>query len=195
MASASWSDLSFVNTADYGAYASSSSEGTLLGTVNDQPIIPALFFFNRFGKGRTIKIEASGVLSTTGTPTIIFQLRMGTTSGSATLTGASIGVTQAITTSSGVTNKRWALEATITCYTPGVGTGNTTLSGSGEVRSPGGFASPFNYPVEITTPDTATWTQTIDCSLQQYINLSATWSASSSSNTITCKQLLMHALN
>ncbi len=83
----------------------------------------------------------------------------------------------------------------MTCRTVGTGTGNSTLSGAGYVQSPGGFASPFVYPLEPTTPDTATWTQTFDNSLTYFINLSVTWSASSASNTITCKALRMYGWN
>ncbi len=68
-------------------------------------------------------------------------------------------------------------------------------SGSGKVSSPVGFASPFSYDIEPTTPATATWTCTIDNSLAQYLNLTLTWSASSSSNTCTLKQMLLHGLN
>lgn len=185
----------FVNTADYSAFNTSASEGSLLSGVNEQPIIPATFFFNKQGRHRCIRFEAMGVLGTTSTPTIIFQVRLGTTSGSSFLSGTSVGVSAAITTSSGVTNKWWALQLDLQCNTTGIGTGNTTLSGSGYVMSPGGFASPFIYPLEPTTPDTATWTATIDNSLTYYANLSVTWSASSASNTITCKKLWAFGYN
>ncbi len=58
-----------------------------------------------------------------------------------------------------------------------------------------GFASPFTYAIEPTTPDTATWTAVIDASLTYYLNVSVTWGTSSSSNTITLKQLLLYGLN
>lgn len=185
----------FVNTADYTAFNTSAAEGSLLSGVNEQPLIPATFFFNKQGRSRCIRIEAEGVLSTTSTPTIIFQVRLGTTSGASFLSGTSVGVTAAITTASGVTNKWWSLRLDLQCNTTGIGTGNTTLSGSGYVMSPGGFASPFIYPLLPTTPDTATWTSTIDNSLTYYANLSVTWGTSSASNTITCKALRMFGFN
>lgn len=190
-----WSELLFVNTADYSAFASSASEGTLLSGVNEQPTIPALFFFNKPGQYRALSLVAQGVLSTTSTPTIIFQVRASSTAGSSTLSGTSLGVSPTITTQSGVTNKYWRLQLDLACRTPGTGTGNTTISGAGFVTSPGGFASPFIYPLEPTTPDTATWTATLDNSLTYYLNLSVTWSSSSSSNTITLKQLWLAGLN
>jgi hypothetical protein len=191
-----WTERMFVNMADFTAVASTSSETSLLsGGNNEQPVIPALFFFNKQGHHRTIKATARGVLSTTSTPSIIFQWRFGTTSGPSYLSGTSVGVSGSITTQSGVTNKWWECNLELQCNTTGIGTGNTVLSGCGNVKSPGGFASPFDYPIEPTTPDTGTWTSLIDNSLTYYVNLSVTWGTSSASNTITCKQLLMEGHN
>ncbi len=190
-----WAELMYVNGADFTAFNTSASEGTLLSGQNEQPTIPSNFWFNKQGLRRTIILEAMGVLGTTSTPTIVFQVRMSSTAGSATLSGVSLGVSAAITTASGVSNKWWRLKLALVCTVVGQGTNNATLAGAGEVVSPGGFASPFIYPLEPTTPDTATWTATFDNSLQQYANLSATWGTSSASNTITCKQLMLWGLN
>jgi hypothetical protein len=190
-----WTELMYANGADFTAFNTSASEGTLLSGVNEQPTIPSNFFFNKQGLRRSIIIEAQGVLGTTSTPTIIFQVRMSSTVGSATLSGASLGVTAAITTASGVTNQQWQLRLALVCTVVGQGTNNATLAGAGKVVSEGGFAAPYGYALEPTTPPTATWTQTFDASLQQYINLSVTWGTSSASNTITCKQLKMYGEN
>jgi len=190
-----WTELMYANGADFTAVANSAVEASLLAGQNDQPTIGSNFFFNKQGLRRGIVLEAQGIIGTTSTPTIIFQARLGTTVGSASLTGASIGVSAAITTASGVTNKWWKLRLVLLCTVVGQGTNNSTLAGAGEVTSPGGFASPFIYPLEPTTPDTATWTATFDNTLQQYVNLSVTWGTASASNTITAKQLMMWGLN
>jgi hypothetical protein len=190
-----WTECMFNNGADYSAFNTSASEGSLLAGVNDQPVLPALFFYNKQGKQRGISLIARGILSTTSTPTIIFQWRLGTTLGSSYLSGTSVGVSVAITTASGVSNQWWESRLDLTCYTAGLGSGNTTLTANGYVSSPGGFASPFQYALEPTTPPTATWTATIDGSVTYYVNLSCTWSASSASNTATLKQLQMLGLN
>lgn len=190
-----WGEVMYVNMADFSAVASTASETSLLGGVNDLPLIPATFWQNKLGRGRAIRILARGVLSTTSTPTIVFQVRLGTTGGSSFLSGTSVGVSATITTASGVTNQWWELLLELTCYTPGIGAGNTTLSGSGYVKSPGGFASPFEYALEPTTPPTATWTATVDNSVIQFPNVSITWGTSSASNTATCKQLFLYGLN
>jgi hypothetical protein len=184
----------FVNEADHTAVSNTTSETSLLAGTNKQPTIPANHFLQQGAQFRGVRILARGVLSTTSTPTLIFQVRLGTTSGSSYLSGSSLGVSAAITTASGVTNKWWELRLDLVCSVRGIGTGNATLCGAGYVSSPGGFASPFVYPLEPTTPDTATWTQVFDASLTQFVNLSATWSAASASNTITCKQLIVSTI-
>lgn len=186
---ATYCETFFCNEADHTAHSNSTSEVSLIAGTNKQPVIPANHFLQQGAQFRGLSFLARGVLSTTSTPTIIFQLRAGETAGSSFLSGTSIGVSAAITTASGITNKWWELRLDLIATVRGIGTGNTTLSGSGYVTSPGGFASPFIYPLEPTTPDTATWTATINGGVTQYINLSATWSAASASNTITCKQL------
>jgi hypothetical protein len=191
----SWTELFSVNRADYTAISGFTSELSLLtqAGVNDQPVLPALFFHQK--DRRTFGILARGVLSTTATPSYTFQVRLGTTAGAAFISGTSVGVSAVIVTASGVTNQWWELRLELTCYTPGIGSGACTLSGTGYVMSPGGFASPFIYPLEPTTPPTATWTATIDDSVTQYVNLSVTSTASSGSNALTLKQLMVFGYN
>lgn len=192
--SPAWGSCFYTNRADFTALSSFTAEASLLAGQNQQPWIPAGFFDGPKGFGRIITIRAAGVLGSTGTPTYTFQARLSTTVGSATLSGSSVGVSAAITTGSGVTDKMWNLELNLTCNTPGQGTGNTTLSAYGFVQS-AGFAAPYVYPLEVTTPDTATWTQTLDATLTYYFNLSVTCSASSGSNAIRCKSLQAYSWN
>lgn len=187
----SWAETLFTNRADHTALASSASEGSLLAGTNMQPYLPADYFLGHGDTGRGVKLLFRGVFSTAGTPTLTFQVRMGTTVASTYLSGTSVGASAAITTSSGVSNKFWELELDLICNTPGQGGTNMTLSGSGRVLSPGGFASPFAYALSPGGGESATWTCTLDGTLRQWVNLSATWSASSASNTITCKQAVL----
>lgn len=190
-----YSQCLFQNRAAHTAVASTSSEASLLAGTNNLPFIPRHYFDPTHGLGKGISLFASGVFSNTGTPTQIFQVRISTTGGSSTLSGTSLGVSAAITTGSGVTDVRWDLEMHWRLSVSGQGTGNSTLDGSGWVASPAGFASPFRYDLEATTPPTATWTTVFDNSLDQFINLSMTWSANSASNTITCKYLRLMGWN
>lgn len=190
-------ELIFQNNGDYTAYASSAVEGSLIsGGNNLQPAIPALMMDQGGrGVGKAFRLEASGIFSNTGTPTLIFQVRVSSTAGSATLSGTSVAQSAAITTASGVSNVHWWLWCNIVVKQPGVGTGNTTVNGFGAVESPAGFASPFKYMMVPTSGSPQTWTATLDDTLNYFVNLSATWSASSSSNTATCKDVKLYGLN
>jgi hypothetical protein len=193
MQTGTWTECIFTNRADYTALASFTSEASLLGGLNLQPTLYPSFFEGTRSFGRGLSIVARGVLSVTATPTYTFTVRIGTAL--ASIGGTVVGISNAITAINGVTNKWWELRLDLVCNTPGQGSGNTTVSGSGYVVSPGGFGSPFVYPLEPSAPDTATWTATLDNSAANYVNLSATCSASSASNTIQCKQLIVLGLN
>lgn len=188
-----YTEAFFTNRADFTTLASFTAEASLLAGSNQQPIIPPSYFLGAGAAGRGVSVLARGVLSTTSTPTFTFQVRLGATAGPTFLSGTSVGVSAAITSASGVSNKWWELRLDLICTVQGIGTGNATLSGAGHVSSPGGFASPFVYALTPTTPDTATWTATFDAALTQYLNLSVACSASSASNNITCKQLVVSA--
>jgi hypothetical protein len=189
MAIATWSEIFWANPADATAIASFTSEKSLLTGLVDQPSLPALFWQGPKAASRVVRLIARGVLSSSAIPTYTFQWRLNTTAGVTNLAGASVGVSIAITTQSGVTNSLWESTLDILCKTPGIGTGNATLTCAGTVSSWTGFAAPYTYELEPTTPPTATWTQTVDGSLQEFINLSVTSSASNASNTLQLKQL------
>jgi hypothetical protein len=189
-----WAQRLFSNTGDYNQLASFTADVSLLAGSNEQPVLPPLFFDGLDAVGKTLRIEASGYVGSNATPTYIFQGRLGTTAGSAYLSGKSVGVTAAITTGNTILNKMWRLTLDMICLAPGLGTNLCTLLCQGKVESEG-FASPFSAPLEPTTPDTQTWTQTIDGSLMQFFNLSATCSASDALNIIRCKKLLAWVLD
>jgi hypothetical protein len=177
---------------DFAALSSFTSEASLLGTKNRQPFIPANFLSTM---PKRFKFHASGIVACTGTPTYTFQARLGSAQGSADLTGASVGVSAAITMQSGVTNRKWDLVVDVVLVTPGQGATACTLQCHGWVESFDGFASPFRYPLEPTTPPTATWTATINGAVTNYFNLSVTCSASNPSNAIQCKSLSAYSEN
>ncbi len=188
--SGTFTDCLFSYANDFTALASSASEGTLLAGPNLQPRFPAGFFDRRGYKSDVaVRVHGAGVISCTGTPTFTLQCRLGTSQGSSQLGGTSVGVSPAITLQSGVSNKQFEFYLDILVKSLGEGSGNTTLTCVGRVQSFGGFASPFSYALQPSSPEQATWTATIDPTVDQWFNLSATWSASSSSNTATLKVL------
>ena len=196
MAYGSWCQQIFANRQDCTDYASSNTRATIIAQAanEDQAVIPA----NTLQERSTIRIEAGGLISCTGTPTFIFEVFLGTTSGSSFITagagtGVVVGISAAITLQNGISNKWWRLQHDVTVTAAGIGSTGTTLSGSGWVESPGGFASPFKYALEPTTPDTATWTSSINKAATQYVNIIGTWSANSPSNKVTVKAGMLKA--
>jgi len=188
----SFTEMFFQNFADHTALASFTSEASALAGTNRQAVIPRGFFSKQ---GKALRITAAGVVSSTGTPTYLFTNRIGSTIGASDLTGTAVGVSAAITTGSGISNQLWFMVLDIVCRTPGQGTNNTTVSCFGSVRSGGGFASPFDYALTPGGGASATWTATLNNAVDLYPNLSVTCSLSSASNTITCKEYKVEALN
>jgi hypothetical protein len=183
----------FTNTVDGTALATFTAEASLLsGMGGMQPMLPAGFFYNiQQGSGKALRIRATGVVSSTGTPTYTFFVRIGSTQGS--ITGTSLLQTAAITTGTTVTNAFWELEGDVTMRTMGFGSGAATLQASGSVTS-AGFASPFMF---AATPaaSASVWTMTVDASQTLYLSFSAACGTSNAANTVQLRQLTVLGLN
>lgn len=127
--------------------------------------------------GTAISIEAWGVASNTGTPT----LQLGVYYGAA---GAvDLALSTAKTTTTAMANWEWHLWylGRVTA----VGTAGAIM-GSGYWRLP----TSLTAWTEIRLPETAPASVAIDTTINKFIGIEAAWSASSASNTITC-----HACN
>ena len=150
---------------------------------------PDFWLPNNSAVGKTIRIHARGILSSTGTPTYTFTIRTGTAGNTS---AAIILGTAALTTGSGVTNQIWELDADFTlsvigaagANSSGVGLGTLSSSGTANKIDPvyGGAASPGTV-------------STLDTSITNYINFNVACSANSGSNSITLQQLLVFGLN
>jgi hypothetical protein len=122
--------------------------------------------------GTQITLEAWGVASNTGTPTI----KLGVYYGAA---GAvDLALSTAKTTTTAMTNWEWHLWyiGRVTA----VGTSGSII-GSGYWRLPTSLTAWTEYRL----PETAPAAVTIDTTINKFIGVEAEWSASSSSNTIT----------
>ena len=128
-----------------------------------------------FYQGRVMRIRSFGKLSTTGTPTITFALRL--TNASGTL----LATTEAITNGSGVTNAIWSYEIYVVCRSVGSSGsllvfGDVIVNTSATAAVVGAFGvSGFDAPAVVTVDTTAA----ID------LCQTADWSANSASNTLT----------
>lgn len=185
-----WSSL-----ADHTALSSFTSEASLLAGTNEYPSFPALWFDGPNAVGKTFRFVASGILGSTATPTYLFTVRIGTTV--AAITDSKLVESAALTTASGISNKRWELVVTATLRTPGMGAGNSTFNTSASVCSPGGLAAPYEYTLTPGGGESATWTvapANFDSKAINYLALSVTCSASDAGNTIRCKEAYLFDL-
>lgn len=124
--------------------------------------------------GAVYRIRAWGTLGVTGTPTMTFVCKLGGTG------GATMVTFPAVTVRSGATDGFWELEFYLACATTG---------GSGTWSPMARYT--HNFLTSVTTytpvgPITAA-PVTRDTTVANDMVLCATWSAASSSNTITCR--------
>ena len=172
-----WAEQLAWAVADGTAVASTASETIIFPDI----VIPG----NYMQDGRTLKLVAYGKLSTTGTPTIIFSIRWGG------VAGTLLALTEAITNGSGVANVNWAVEALIQTRTNG-STGKLMTMGRAAVHTAAATVvtnvfgvSGYDAPAEVTA----------DLTIDKSLSLTATWSASSSSNTLTGMIYTLESLN
>ena len=148
---------------------------TAIQSVSPVPaiVIPA----NMLEVGTDITIEADGEFSNTATPTLALGFFYGSVS---TILAQSAAITTATTVTGVPWNMRWngrvrAIGSTGTIYGAGILHLGTAL---------GAFATPV--PIPITK---ALRTTTVDTTAASAIGVSAAWSASSASNTISVDRL------
>lgn len=124
--------------------------------------------------GAVYRIRAWGTLGVTGTPTMTFVCKLGGTG------GATMVTFPAVTVRSGATDGFWEAEFYLACATTG---------GSGTWSPMARYTHNFLTSVTTYTPvgPIASAPVTRDTTVSNDMVLCATWSAASSSNTITCR--------
>lgn len=127
---------------------------------------------NSLQPGSTIKLEAWGVASNTGTPTLALGVYLGGVAGTA------LAVSAAKTTTTAMTNWEWHLWWTGRVIAAGT---SGQIIGSGYWRLP----TSLTAWTEFRLPETAPAAVTVDTTIQKFLTVGATWSASSASNSIT----------
>lgn len=191
--SGSLSEVIFSSVGDYTALSSFTTEANLTAG-GARPILPSNFLGARqSGLGHTLKVHASGVVSSTGTPT--FQWHIGIHTSTTWAAGTHLAQTTTATTQNGISNAHWWLEAYITVSTI-TGFGAITLTCNGMLWCPAGLASPFAYAMAPTIGSPATWTVgSLDSATPYYLSLAATCGTSNASNSVQCKRLVLYGLN
>ena len=185
MARQAFVDLLDKATASGTAVANTAAETILFPTYS----IPT----NYLQDGRTLVFVAYGQYSNTGTPTMVFSLRLGG------VAGTLICKSPAITTPSGVTAAVWKVEVFMTVRSNGatgtiMGNGTSTVFAAvaGTVGSATGAAAVQPMTAGgVTTPAVAT----VDFTAAQAFALTLTWSAADASNTATGLNQGLLALN
>jgi hypothetical protein len=166
-----------IQSADGTAIANTTTETIIFPNVT----IPAEFMHNH----RRLHLRASGKLSTTGTPTITFRLVWGGTS------GTDIGVADALTMVTGLSNVIWTIDATIQCRSDGA-TGTVIVFGNVRVHTAAGTIVEQIFSVAGHDAPAAV---TVDVFAAADLALSAQWSAADPSNTLTGMDYCLEAVN
>lgn len=191
-------ELIYASTAAGTAKASFTTEVAINDTagMGVQAHIPADFWLPNKAQsvGRGIVIKASGIVSSTATPTYTFTVRGGAAGAT---TGAIFSGSAALTTASGVSNVPWYFDSgEIILEAIGAAGANSTIRSTGFLTTDGYSATTTSRIYSLwgggASPGTAT---TVDTSITNYINFNVACSASSASNTITLHKLMVYGLN
>lgn len=166
-----------VQSADGTAIASTASETIIFPNVT----IPAEFMHNH----RRLRLTASGKLSVTGTPTVIFRIRWGG------VAGTLLAAADALTMGSGVSNVIWRLEAEIQCRADGA-TGTLIVFGTVRVHTAAGTIVEQQFSV---AGHDAPAVVTANVFAAAELALTAQWSASDPLNTLTGMDYCLEAVN
>jgi hypothetical protein len=182
----------FLNNLRTGQLIVASSATTVASTATETYMAVASIPANDMAVGMAYRIKAFGTWGVTGTPTINFRNRIGTSATAAS--NASIGQTGAQTAQSGVTSRLWVAEWFIVVEATGA---SGSVSGPLKVKTSGILAgtAPFiNDTAELTTAIDGVSSATVDTTQANNFGLTVTWGTSSASNTLTCKGFLAERL-
>jgi hypothetical protein len=135
------------------------------------------------GAGTSFLYKAYGIISTTGTPNVTFAISANTTQGTYN-SGGVLATTPATATGSGLANVVFDLECLITIVSTG---GSGTWLSFGKVVLYEAATTPrmLRLSSSVANPNTAV---TLSTESAYYLELAATWSASSASNNIQLYQ-------
>lgn len=195
-------DTNDVNTAAFGARNTSAAELNILqdgaagasaattqAIINQYCAIPA----NDARAGKAYQVTAGGTYGNTGTPTMIWTPRWGSSTTPAT--NISLGASATFTSITGTTGLPYFIQFTFGIRTAPPGTTVGTGKGFGEIS----MQIPVTSSQLAATLLIGGTAATIDTSGQGAagcgLTMNLTWSASSASNTSTCEFWLLQSLN
>lgn len=171
MSSNSWNQTLITSQTDGSA---------LTNTTTATSILPGAAKFvlpsNLFQIGTKLRVKASGRVSTAAaTPgTLTFDVRFGSV---IVFNGGASG-----TVATSASNVTWDLEAELTCRSIGAST-SATMIGTGRLIT---AALSTSTPIMLLPASSPAAGTGFDSTASQTVDLFATWSVASASNTITC---------
>lgn len=137
--------------------------------------------------GKMYQLRCGGIISTTGTPTIIFN----PTFGSSVTPGSNVALGATTTFTLGtVTTSAWYAEFIVGFRQIGVAASGSTATGNGFVVVSGAAGAVSQCVAMGSTVPT-----TIDQTTTQGMCLDVTWGAASASNTITAQWTSIQSIN
>jgi len=151
--------------------ASTASETTLVGAGEGSVSLTK----NSTLVGKTFKVKGFGVFSNTGTPTLRIKVKLGS---------VTVLDSTAVTTTTGASNRLFEFEGYVTVRSVG---GSGTAFAQGKLVE---YAS-----TAVLFPMVNTSTVAVDTTANLAFDVTATWGASSSSNTISLTNLTIEEVN
>jgi hypothetical protein len=176
-------EVLYASIADATAVANSNTETSVFPDIT----IPSGYL----QEGRVLKFTAQGKHSTTGTPTLIFRLRIGGSGGS---TGTLLMLSETITTASGASNLQWRAELEIFVRRGGGANGTLLVTGTIEVMT-STTTSVVRHITGVSGSDAPAEVGSLNLSQDNLLAFTVIWSAASSSNTLTGMAELLQSLN
>lgn len=147
--------------------------------------LPAGFFPPGSGAGNAIQVVAAGFYSTTATPTLKFTASLDTAQGTF---GTALAGTGSFTAESSITNYEFFMSFTATCQSLGTA-GSLASNGTLGHGQPGSVAAGTETFVGIPAG------VAINTSVDNWVEIWATWGTASASNTVTLTQFQVFGLN
>ena len=137
--------------------------------------------------GKVYKVSFGGIISNTGTPTVIFTPRYGQSATPAS--NVTLGASPTVTTVTGLANHSFYGEFTL-------GFRQIAVAASGATGTGNGFVTFGNASANSTTAIMGgTVATTLDNIADQGLIVSLTWGTSSASNTCTCQWVVLRSYN
>jgi hypothetical protein len=188
-----YGELLFAQNGAGNALLGNASAGTatLLSKQSSTYPLPSLdagYFSPHYGVNKAIKVIARGVISSVASNTQTLTAGLYFASSDTTTIGTALCATGAFTPASSLSSAVWELECDINCTAAGT---SGTMQGLGMLT-----VSPTTA-AGVTIGAGGSATVTYNTENAAFLQIGATWGASGSSgtNSITCYQVLVFALN